>query len=202
MVEGAEAESTGPRGVPERQGEFSDRQLIRRARGGSRDAVEALIERHWDRAHRIAYGVIGDAQAAEDVTQEAMLSVTANIGRFDPYRPFAPWLHTIVANRARDWARERARRAEVSVDPLQGRGQESVLREPDRATDPPARDPDLEVALASLSPDQRAAIVLRFVAGYGPKQIGQILGIPTGTVGSRLRRALDQLRAAMEEADG
>src|SRR6478752_10301165 len=100
MAEGTEVESSCPHGSPEQR---SDRQLIRQARGGSRKAVEELIDRHWDSAHRIAYGVTGDRQAAEDVTQEAMLSLTANIGRFDPYRPFAPWLHTIVANRARDW---------------------------------------------------------------------------------------------------
>lgn len=184
--------------------EVSDRQLIRRARDGSRDAVEALIDRHWDRAHRVAYGVVGDAQAAEDVTQDAMLSVTANIGRFDPYRPFAPWLHTIVANRARDWLRSRARRAEVSVDPLDPGGERGGRELPPEADDsmPSSADPDLEKALAALSPEQRAAIVLRYVAGYGPKQIGQILGVPTGTVGSRLRRALDQLRAELEDRDG
>ena len=67
---------------------------------------------------------------------------------------------------------------------------------------PLSTDPDLEKALAVLSPEHRAAIVLRYVAGYGPKQIGQILGVPTGTVGSRLRRALDQLRSELEDRDG
>lgn len=183
--------------------EVSDRQLIRRARDGSREAVEALIDRHWDRAHRIAYGVVGDSQAAEDVTQDAMLSLTANIGRFDPYRPFAPWLHTIVANRARDWIRAQARRAEVSVDPLDPDDEQPGRKVPPEDDSMPlSTDPDLEKALSALSPEHRAAIVLRYVAGYGPKQIGRILGVPTGTVGSRLRRALDQLRAELEDQDG
>src|ERR1700743_2735680 len=144
MVEGAEVEAGTGRGSSRQERGVSDRQLIRRARDGSREAVESLVDRHWDRAHRIAYGVLGDAQAAEDVTQEAMLSLTANIGRFDPYRPFAPWLHTILANRARDWARRRARQAEVSVDPLRRESGHSVFEDSDHQSRPPARDPDLE----------------------------------------------------------
>lgn len=63
-------------------------------------------------------------------------------------------------------------------------------------------DPVLQAALAALSPEHRAVVVLRFVAGYGPKQIGEVLGVPTGTVGSRLRRALDQLRTELEVENG
>jgi RNA polymerase sigma-70 factor, ECF subfamily len=165
--------------------------LLRDARRGKPEAVEALIERHWGRAHRIAYGILGDAHAAEDVTQEAMLSIVKNIGRFDPYRPFGPWLHTVVSNRALDFARARARRAELTTDraPELADGEDPVLT---------SSDPALAAALAGLTPEHRAVIVLRFVAGYGPKQIGEVLGVPTGTVGSRLRRALDQLRTDLE----
>jgi RNA polymerase sigma-70 factor, ECF subfamily len=180
----------------------SDRRLLQAVRRGDPDAVEALIERHWDRAHRIAYGILGDTHWAEDVTQEAMLSVIGNIGRFDPYRPFGPWLHKVVSNRALDWARARARRAEVSAS---GEMHHLVEFHADRAAAiaeqdpfPSSSDPDLDAALAALTPEHRAVIVLRFVAGYGPKQIGQVLGVPTGTVGSRLRRALDQLRTELE----
>src|ERR1700748_2333494 len=118
MPEGIEVGSVGfRRAVARRERDLSDRLLIERARNGSGEAVEALIERHWDRAHRIAYGIVGDAQAAEDITPEATRSLTVDICRLDPYRPFGPWFHTVVANRARDWMRWRARRGEVSLDP-------------------------------------------------------------------------------------
>lgn len=158
--------------------------------------MEALVKRHWDRAHRIAYGIVGDAHAAEDVTQEAMLLVVGSIGRFDVYRPFEPWLHRIVSNRALDWARSRARRAEVSADPSAGArlAEDAVPNQPG--------DGRLEAALATLSPEHRAVVILRFVAGYGPNEIARILAVPRGTVGSRLRRALDQLRAELEEDHG
>jgi RNA polymerase sigma-70 factor (ECF subfamily) len=158
--------------------------------------VEALVERHWDRAHRIAYGILGDAHAAEDVTQEAMLSVLGSIGRFDPYRPFEPWLHRIVSNRALDWARSRQRRAEVPA------GSSADVDATERLAPDDESDPRLEMALAALSPEHRAVIVLRFVAGHGPGDIARILGVPRGTVGSRLRRALDLLRTELEDDDG
>jgi RNA polymerase sigma-70 factor (ECF subfamily) len=181
-LEAAAAPAPG-RGMRQR----SDRELLRAVRDGSDAAAEALIGRHWDRAYRIAYGILGDAHAAEDVTQEAMLSLLANVGRFDTRRPFGPWLHRIVSNRALDWLRGRNRRAEVA--PLVAPA----------ASEPPS-DPALATALASLPPEQRAVVVLRHLGGYGTNEIARMLGLPRGTVGSRLRRGLDQLRAQLAVA--
>jgi RNA polymerase sigma-70 factor (ECF subfamily) len=63
-------------------------------------------------------------------------------------------------------------------------------------------DGGLRGALGELSPENRAIVVLRYVGGYGPGEIARLLGVPRGTVGSRLRRALDQLRTEMEDDDG
>lgn len=169
--------------------ERTDRELLQGVRNGSDAAAEALVERHWGRAYRIAYGILGDAHAAEDVTQEAMLSLLANIGRFDARRAFEPWLHRIVSNRALDWLRGRNRRAEVA--PLMA-----------PASPEPSSDPALTAALASLPLEQRTVVVLRHLGGYGTNEIARMLGLRRGTVGSRLRRGLDQLRLRMEEDDG
>lgn len=188
----------------------SDRRLLQEARRGSQEATDELVDRHWARAHRIAYGILGDSHAAEDVAQEAMLSLISSMGRFDLRRPFAPWLHTIVSRKALDWARARERRRETAVSPV---GPEDVdsLSGIDRSRHEVSAfdaglwsglDPELEAALAELTPEHRAVVVLRFVADYGPKETAELLGIPTGTVGSRLRRALDQLRASLEAVDG
>lgn len=213
MDQFAGVENAGPiAGLASARERSSDRRLLRDARRGSAEAVDALIERHWDRAHRLAYGILGDAHAAEDVTQEAMLSIVGSLGRFDPYRPFAPWFHTVVSNRALDWARANARRAESPTDPLSvdsgfgeladsGADGSGGLGAGERCSRAEGADPALEAALAKLSPEHRTVVLLRFVAGYGPKQIGQILGVPTGTIGSRLRRALDQLRSELEVED-
>lgn len=174
--------------APRRDSDASDRDLMRAAHRGSGTAAEALVERHWRPAQRIAYAILGDAHAAEDVTQEAMLSLLDNLGRFDRRRAFEPWLHRIVTNRALDWLRSRERRAEVVpiVAP---------------APPPAGGDPALTAALASLPPERRAVVVLRHVGGYGTNEIARMLGLRRGTVGSRLRRGLDQLRTHLEEED-
>src|SRR4051795_6021892 len=90
-----------------------ERAWIRRAQDGSTSAMEALFRHHWGRAYRAAYLVVHDAAAAEDIAQEAFLAAVRNLDRFDRRRPFGPWLHRIVVNRAIDWARARALRREA-----------------------------------------------------------------------------------------
>src|SRR4051812_49670779 len=104
-----------------------ERASVRAAQAGSEAAVEALFRDHWSRAHRAAYLVVHDAAAAEDIAQEAFLAAIRNLDRFDRRRPFAPWLHRIVVNRAIDFARARALRGETILDP--------ALPAPDRVAD-------------------------------------------------------------------
>src|SRR3954452_7862745 len=89
-----------------------DAALVRAAQQGSAEAVDELFRRHWPAAHRAAWLVVHDAAAAEDIAQEAFLSALRALDRFDRRRPLGPWLHRIVVNRAIDWARARALRAE------------------------------------------------------------------------------------------
>jgi len=167
----------------------SDAKLIREAQGGSSDAVEELFRRHWRRAHRAAYLVVGDATAAEDIAQEAFVAAVRALDRFDRGRPFGPWLHRITVNRAIDFARARSLRAEQALTSATDR-------------EGPARDAisdDLIAALAGLDPEHRAVVVLRYVLEYTPGEIASMLELPRGTVNSRLRRGLDRLRPAVGE---
>jgi RNA polymerase sigma-70 factor (ECF subfamily) len=165
--------------------------LVREAQRGSSDALEELFRRHWRRAHRAAFLVIGDASAAEDIAQESFLAAVRALDRFDRRRPFGPWLHRITVNRAIDFSRARALRAESAL----AGGEEGAAPEPAAISD------ELLAALRDLGPEHRAVIVLRYVLEYSPGEIGQILGLPRGTVNSRLRRGLDRLRPALEEGD-
>ena len=88
----------------------SERTLIQAAQRGDPGAIEDLYRRHWKPAYRAAYLVTRDAHAAEDIAQEAFLQAIRVLDRFDRGRPFAPWLHRIVTNRALDWARAHALR--------------------------------------------------------------------------------------------
>jgi RNA polymerase sigma-70 factor (ECF subfamily) len=158
--------------------------LVRAAQRGSGEAVDELFRRHWPAAHRAAWLVVHDAAAAEDIAQEAFLAALRALDRFDRRRPLGPWLHRIVVNRAIDWTRARALRAEAAADAA------PEAAAPD-ATEP--LDGDILAALADLGPEHRAVVVLRHLLGYTPGEIATMLELPRGTVNSRLRRALDAL---------
>jgi RNA polymerase sigma-70 factor (ECF subfamily) len=168
-----------------------ERAWIRGAQSGSVPDLEALFRHHWPRAYRAAYLVVHDSAAAEDIAQEAFLAAVRGLDRFDRRRPFGPWLHRIVVNRAIDWSRSRALRRE-SGDAWLG-----------LIAAPPAAAGDhvetLAAALADLSPEHRAVIVMRHLLEYTPGEIAESLGLPRGTVNSRLRRGLDELADRLEE---
>jgi len=164
-----------------------ERAWVRGAQAGSAADLEALFRHHWPGAFRAAYLVVRDASAAEDIAQEAFISAIRALDRFDRRRPFGPWLHRIVVNRAIDWTRARALRREV--------GDEQLEVTPARAAPPAQRlGSETMVALASLPPDHRAVVVLRYVLDYSPGEIADLLELPRGTVNSRLRRGLDSLQ--------
>jgi RNA polymerase sigma-70 factor, ECF subfamily len=163
-----------------------ERDLIRAAQNGSKEAFEGLYRRHWRPAYRAAYLVTHDAAASEDIAQEAFLAAARALGRFDRGRPFAPWLHRIVVNRSIDWTRARAARAEV----LSGA--------PHQEVEAAHASGELVTALAALPPDQRAVVVLRYLLEYTPGEIAGMLDLPRGTVNSRLRRGLDALGTRLE----
>ena len=159
----------------------SERAIIRGALAGSEADLEALFRRHWPRAYRAAFLIVHDHAGAEDIAQEAFLAAIRRLDRFDRRRPFAPWLHRIVVNRAIDWTRSRKLRAEVELgDHL-----------------PAAERPELDGTfgrIADLAPEHRAVVVLRYVLEYTPGEIAELLDLPRGTVNSRLRRGLDRMK--------
>jgi RNA polymerase sigma-70 factor (ECF subfamily) len=171
----------------------AERAWIRGAQRGSVEDLERLFREHWPRALRAARLVTGDAAAAEDIAQEAFLAAIRRLDRFDRHRRFGPWLSTIVVNRAIDWARARTARRETGGEPTDapsapevpvGRYSQEVLN-----------------ALASLSPEHRAVIVLRYLLEYSPGEIARALELPRGTVNSRLRRGLDALESRLSEVE-
>jgi RNA polymerase sigma-70 factor, ECF subfamily len=178
---------------PRRLVRRSERSLIAGALAGSEADLEALFRRHWPRAYRAAFLIVHDHAAAEDVAQEAFVAAVRHLDRFDRGRRFGPWLGAIVANRAIDSARARAARRESGGEPP------DVAAPPDM---PRTRYSDeVLAALATLSPEHRAVVVLRYVLDYTPGEISRVLELPRGTVNSRLRRGLDVLEARLREAE-
>ena len=167
--------------------EPSDRDLVRRTRRGDRDAAADLFRRYWRDAWRAAYAITGRRAVADDVAADGFERAFAALDRFDERRPFGPWLHRIVANRALDILRmERRLSAEELPD------------SPDIAPVHAAGDRTLLTVVADLPLDRRVVVVLRYGVGMTPKQIAETLDLPVGTVNSRLARALEQLRESLE----
>ena len=165
---------------------MAERAWIRGAQRGSVADLERLFREHWPRAYRAARLVTGDAAAAEDIAQEAFLAAVRNLDRFDRRRPFGPWLHRIVVNRAIDWTRARQ-------PPRRGRARR-LRRRAGRARAGRRRSR----ASRELPPEHRAVVVLRYVLEYTPGEIAELLDLPRGTVNSRLRRGLDRMKELPE----
>lgn len=164
-----------------------ERAHVRGAQRGSASDLEALFRIHWPRAHRAAYLVTHDAQAAEDIAQEAFLAAIRALDRFDRRRPFGPWLHRIVVNRSIDWVRARRLRSEVEL------GEALPAPEPGGAP-----SDDVLAALARLPAEHRAVIVMRYLLELTPGEIAEALDLPLGTVKRRLFDGLARLRQLME----
>ena len=168
----------------------TDEQVLRAARRGSRVAVSELYRRYAGLVWRTADAIVGDRSLAEDVMQDSFLKVIRGLVGFDPDRPFGPWLRRITANTA--------------LSALRARGREVFGLEwlSDRPVEPPRpRDQGLARAVRQLSPERRAVVVLRYWLDLPPTEIAELLGVPTGTVHSRLARGLDDLRHALRQEE-
>ncbi len=169
----------------------SDEELARRAPHDD-DALDELLRRHTAHVHALCRRVLGNADDALDATQEALLAISRKISTFDGRSRFSTWCYRVATNAALDEARRRARRPRP-VDAL-----------PDTGTPRPGPDDvvanriDIDAALGSIPPEFRAAVALRDLVGMDYAEIADVLGIPAGTVRSRIARG----RAALADILG
>ena len=170
-----------------------DTELIVLARRGSSEAAEVLFDRYWSHAWRAAYAVTADRGLADDAAQEALVKAFGSLHRFDETRPFGPWLKRIVVNKAIDCLR-RNRRVEVLHDEETTYHSWSVSE----AAEDDLRQWAVADAVAALGAGKRVVIVLHYWLDLPLEEIAGMLGLPVGTVASRLGRAKADLRAALE----
>ena len=165
-----------------------------RAHQGDHAAYTALVEAHRDIAFRVAYLVTGTAADAEDAAQDAFVKAFRQIRRFDPSRPFRPWLLRIVGNEARNRRRAEARRLQYGVA-ASGRSEAVPPSEhPEAAVARADIDRQLLAAVNSLPEKERLVVGLRYFLDLSGTEAAVALGVPAGTVKSRLNRALQRLR--------
>lgn len=169
--------------------------LVARALAGDRTALGVLVTRFAAPVRRLAYAILRDADEAEDAAQDGVLQALVKLDRYDPTRPFGPWLMRIVANAAIDRRRRRAVRDTSELDEAVAGG--GPL--PDVEVDRLALRQRLAMALDKLPERYRVAVVLFDVEGYSQAEIAQILGVAPGTVRSAVFHARRRLRRWLED---
>ncbi len=168
------------------------RNLVGEAQDGSGEAFGALVAGSIDRCYAVAYRILRDVELAHDAVQGALVSAWTDLpGLRDPEQ-FEAWLTRLVVNACYSEAR-RERRWESKLTLVPPAGDEA----PDMAVSIANRD-ELDRAFRRLPVDQRAVVVLHHYAGLTSAEIAATLGVPAGTVRSRLHLATRQLRAAIE----
>ena len=154
-----------------------------------------IVADHGDRVYRLAFRLTGNAQDAEDLTQDAFIRVFKSLDRYKP-GTFEGWMHRIVTNLFLDQVRRKAR---IRMDALPEDQERlpSGHRGPEQVVVGETFDPVLQRALDNLPPDYRAAVVLCDIEDLTYEQVGRILGIKMGTVRSRIHRGRAALRAEL-----
>jgi len=181
----------------------SDEKLMRRYQAGDVGAFEALLRRHRAALHAFLYRLTGDRSRAEDLAQETWLKIVAAAPRWERRARFTTWAFSIARNVALDEARRSSHRTAESLDAPRADGRalaDGVAAEapgPDRGAESALLRPKLEAALAALPLEQREVFVLREYAGVPFADIAEITGAPVPTVKSRMRYALEALRAEL-----
>jgi RNA polymerase sigma-70 factor, ECF subfamily len=167
---------------------------LARARRGDADAFVLLLREFDERHRRLAYRLLGDRDRMDDVLQEAYARAFRGLPRFAGRSALATWLYRIVYNACLDELRRSTAHKEVALDEWRAGDVERTERVEERL--------DLEAALAGLPVELRAAVLLVDADGLSYDEAAQVLGVPSGTVASRLSRARGALRAALEPEKG
>jgi RNA polymerase sigma-70 factor (ECF subfamily) len=168
--------------------------LVARARTGDRDAFAELVRRYQRLVFAVSYRLLGDPDLAEDVAQETFIRAFLSLEHFRGTTMRA-WLLRIAHNAALDQLRASARRRTV---PLEHASEHASVDVPEPGIEQAGLRAALEAALAALPVEQRAVVVLADVEGLPYEEIAQTLGLPLGTVKSRLARARMRLRTLLE----
>ena len=176
--------------------------FVARARAGDSEAFRVLVEEHSHRLFRLAYRIAGNEQDAEDIVQETFIKAHRNLGRYDERATFGAWLSRIASNQALDVVRSRKRGPErvVHTDPD---APDPIDRLPEESAGPERRVLSLEVsrrvksAMSRLTPNERAAFILRHHEEMSVAEIGTTLKMSENATKQAIFRAVRKMRQAL-----
>lgn len=189
---------------------FDDAVLVRQCQRGDLTAFEPLVVKYQDRIYNLCWRLCGDRLAAEDLTQDAFLKAFESLGQFHGKSGFYTWLYRIATNQALSYRRAERRFLNVGAQCEWNDipSDSANLRHggaPDRPDDLCQRDEVRKLvwqAIQELDDDHRAAVVLRDMEGLDYVEVAEVLGVPVGTVKSRLHRARMAIRTRLQPIFG
>ncbi len=168
---------------------LTEQQILEEVAAGNKEAFCHIVTRYMTRAYSIALSYVHNHQDALDLSQECFIKIFRKLKRYDPRRPFFPWMYEILKNLCLDHLRSRKVKSAVSLDCLQ-------------VADVPGEDRDLKAAvwrgINDLDSDDKEIILLRYFQQYSYKEIAEITGKPIGTVMSSLFYAKAKLREILK----
>lgn len=171
----------------------AERQLVASAAAGSTAAFEQLYRRYAARVHALCLRMTGNVATAEDCVQEAFVQAWRNLGQFETRSAFGTWLHRIAVNTVL----QQARRRHETLGEADSIEREVADRMADPLAEDPARDRDLEAAIAALPAGARHVLVLVGLYGHSHEEASQLLGVAVGTCKAQLHRARALLSARL-----
>jgi len=192
----SEGRPDGTGGISESDS-VSESQLVARAIQGDQAAQRELYDAHVDRVYRLAFRVAGDDDLARDFTQEAFIRAFDRLSTFRRESSFGTWLYTIAMSVSLNGIRsvKRLRTKEVSIDAAE------TLGTKERIADPDLKD-RLKKAIEDLPPGYRTVFLMHDLEGYTHEEIGEVLGIQSGTSKAQLFRARARLREVLADFAG
>jgi RNA polymerase sigma factor (sigma-70 family) len=177
--------------------------LVRRAQAGDPSAYGELVTMHQGAAFRVAYLLLGSAADAEDAAQEGFVRAYLALARFRAGEPFRPWLLQVVGNEARNRRRAQGRRAGVldrAIRAVRGDAGAGIAPSPEHVLLAGESHAEVRVALGRLREEERLVVECRYLLELSEAETAAALGIPAGTVKSRLHRGLGRLREELDAA--
>lgn len=170
-----------------------DEELCQQVQEGSEAALEALVHRHHQPLFAYLYRLMGNRSAAEDLTQEAFVRMMTRIGTYRFPEPFRPWLYTIAHNLFKDHCKAAYNQTTIpTADPVP-----DAFPEPIDLVGRMTERAEVMSAIRALEPAQREVLLLRYYQDLKVEEIARVLGIPSGTVKSRLFGAMRKLRGLL-----
>jgi RNA polymerase sigma-70 factor (ECF subfamily) len=174
--------------------------LVARVREGDIAALGQLYERHKTKVYRAAVAITHDERMAEDILQEVFLRINRYASSFDQTQPFEPWLYRITVNMSYSWVNRAKRWAGLFQDAIE-RLRAPSRRNPERVTEVREQRESLGRAIDGLPDSHRIVVILYYLEGLSVNEVAYALGVPEGTIKSRLYYAREKLRNAIAEQE-